>query len=97
MVDIYEMPPQGTGLHSSPNRHPPYANAGQDARMARYQTLLRRLSARDETAAVARVDWGSPDCEPIEMQKNEASTPAVRLQGAGALVGNFADAVAAMR
>ncbi|KAH8896600.1 hypothetical protein GQ53DRAFT_743239 [Thozetella sp. PMI_491] len=94
LVDIYEIDPQDKTLQSSAAH--PYAHVGQEARMARYQTLLTKLSSRDDFSSVARVDWGTPEDDPIEMQRS--SPAAVKLEGSGgALVGNFADAVAAMR
>ena len=94
MVDIYEIEPQDKPLQSSPAAHP-YAHAGQEARRARYQALLTKLSSHDDLTSVARVDWGTPEDDPIEIQRN-TSAP-VKLEGGDALVGNFADAVAAMR
>lgn len=91
MVDIYEIVPQDKPGQSASD---PYAYAGQDATTARYQTLLSKLSSHDDLLSVARVDWGTPDDDTIEMQ--QGAVP-VKLDDGGSLVGNFADAAAAMR
>jgi hypothetical protein len=91
MVDIYDIVPQDKMLQDVPAH---YAHAGHDARMAPYQTLLSKLSSHDDLSSVARVDWGDPDDDTIEMQQ---STVPVKLEPSEALVGNFADAAAAMR
>lgn len=91
MVDIYDIVPQDKAVQSVP---PPYVLAGQDVNVARYQNLLSKLSSHDDLAAVARIDWGAPDDDNIEMQQ---STVPIKLDGGDALVGNFADAAAAMR
>jgi len=91
MVDIYDIVPQDKTVQPAPA---PYAYAGQEARMARYQTLLSKLSSHDDLAPVAHVDWGVPEDDTIEMQHN--SLP-IKPEGGEALVGNFADAAAAMR
>ncbi|KAK4147344.1 uncharacterized protein C8A04DRAFT_9017 [Dichotomopilus funicola] len=91
MVDIYEIVPQDKPTQAAPD---PYAYAGQDATTARYQTLLSKLSSHDDLLSVARVDWGTPDDDTIEMQ--QGAVP-VKVDDGGSLVGNFADAAAAMR
>ncbi|KAK3380878.1 hypothetical protein B0H63DRAFT_523617 [Podospora didyma] len=93
MVDIYDIVPQENKVVQPAPA--PYAYAGQDARMARYQTLLSKLSSHgDLTTAVARVDWGIPEDDTIEMQQSPLP---IKLEGGEALVGNFADAADAMR
>ena len=92
MVDIYDIVPQDKVPQPAPG---PYAYAGQDARMARYHTLLSKLSSHDDLASVAQIDWGLPDDDTLEMQQSTA--PLVKPDGAEALVGNFSDAAAAMR
>jgi hypothetical protein len=91
MVDIYDIVPHDKAMQPAP---PPYAYAGQDPTVARYQTLLSKLSSYDDLAAVARVDWGSPDDDIMEMQ--QGAVP-IKDDGGDALVGNFADAADAMR
>ncbi|KAK3693221.1 late endosomal/lysosomal adaptor and MAPK and MTOR activator-domain-containing protein [Podospora appendiculata] len=91
MVDIYDIVPQDKAAQAAPA---PYAHAGQEARMARYQTLLSKLSSHEDLASVARVDWGTPEDDTIEMQHSAAP---IKPEGGEALVGNFADAAAAMR
>ncbi|KXX83062.1 hypothetical protein MMYC01_200469 [Madurella mycetomatis] len=91
MVDIYDIVPQDKAVQPAPA---PYAYAAQDATMARYHTLLSKLSSQDDFAAVARVDWGTPDDDNIEMQQN---TLPIKVDSGELLVGNFADAAAAMR
>lgn len=91
MVDIYDIVPQDKAVQPAPA---PHAYAAQDATMARYHTLLSKLSSQDDLAAVARVDWGTPEDDNIEMQQN---TLLIKVDGGELLVGNFADAAAAMR
>lgn len=97
MVDIYEIAPQD----KDPNAEPPatrYAHAGQEARMARYQTLLAKLASNDDlagAAAAGRIDWDAP-----EEDGGEAQTDAVPVKvevGSQPLVGTFAEAATAMR
>ncbi|KAK0629306.1 late endosomal/lysosomal adaptor and MAPK and MTOR activator-domain-containing protein [Bombardia bombarda] len=102
MVDIYDIVPQDKivqAAQAAAAPASPYAYAGQEARIARYQTLLSKLSSHDDLASVARVDWGDvPEDETIEMQQSTAALVApVKPDGGEALVGNFADAAAAMR
>lgn len=98
MVDIYEIAPQD----NMPLTGPPatqYAHAGQDARMARYQSLLTKLSSNEDlagTAAIAgRVDWDAPEEYNIEMQKN--TLPLKVEVDSKPLVGTFAEAATAMK
>lgn len=92
MVDIYDIVPHDKAAQPGP---PPYAYTGQDPTVARYQTLLSKLSSHDDLASVARVDWGSPeDDHTIEMQQG---TVPIKVDGGDTLVGYFADAAAAMR
>ncbi|KAK4128052.1 hypothetical protein N657DRAFT_561388 [Parathielavia appendiculata] len=91
MVDIYEIVPQDKAAEPAPG---PYVYAGQDATTIRYQTLLSKLSSHDDLAAVACVDWGFPDDDTIEMQQG---TVPIKVDGGDTLIGNFADAAAAMR
>lgn len=91
MVDIYEIVPQDKNAQPAPG---PYVYAGQDATTVRYQTLLSKLASHDDLASVARVDWGSPDDDTIELQQGAVL---INVDDDDTLVGNFADAAAAMR
>lgn len=85
MVDIFEIAP--------PDEPPAqYAFPGQDARLARYQNLLSKLSGDEasvSSTASTKVDWvpwdedGNVELQPAPLPKKEA----------GPLVGTFADAV----
>jgi len=97
MVDIYEIVPQEGDRYTGPPVTQ-YANAGQNARMARYQSLLTKLSSNEDLAAAAvagRVDWDAPEDDNIEMQKNV--TPVKVEVDSTPLVGTFAEAATAMR
>ncbi|KAL2133839.1 hypothetical protein VTI74DRAFT_1562 [Chaetomium olivicolor] len=94
MVDIYEIVSQDKAMQAAPG---PYAYAAQDSN--RYQALLSKLSSQDDLhtsmhTSVARVDWGTPEDDTIEIQQG---TLPIKCDGGDALVGNFADAAAAMR
>lgn len=89
MVDIFEIAPQGGVARITPAA---YAPSGQDARLARYQTLLSKLSV-DDLAADARIDWTLQEEDTVEMQR---SVPPVKAEVGEPLVGNFADAAAAV-
>ncbi|CAP67006.1 uncharacterized protein PODANS_4_5160 [Podospora anserina S mat+] len=102
MVDIYDIAPSNhrtaspSAAPDSPEMPYAYPAAAPDANLVRYHNLLSKLSSHDDLAAVARVDWGTPDDDTIEMQQNTAIP--IKLEGATEpLVGNFADAAAAMR
>jgi hypothetical protein len=91
MVDIYEIVPQDKSIQPVAA---PYAYGGQDAHMNQYHNLLSKLSSHDDLASVARIDWGTPDEDTIEMQQGPVP---IKVDGTDALIGNFADAAAAMR
>ncbi|KAL2177519.1 late endosomal/lysosomal adaptor and MAPK and MTOR activator-domain-containing protein [Thermothelomyces heterothallicus CBS 202.75] len=91
MVDIYEIVPQDKPAQPA---NGPFVYIGQDATTVRYQTLLSKLSSQDDLLSAARVDWGSPDDDTIEMQQDPVP---IKVDGSDSLVGNFADAAAAMR
>jgi len=95
MVDIFEVAPQGDGRHSAPA---PFAYAGQEARMMRYQNLLSKLAAHDEGDEVdnvegVQVDWLTDEQDTIELQRSETTANG---EDDKPLVGTFADAAAAM-
>ncbi|EAA29558.1 hypothetical protein GE21DRAFT_9396 [Neurospora crassa] len=90
MVDIYDMVPHDKPMQDAPA---PYGFANQ-----RYNALLSKLSTHDDMAAVARVDWGTPEDDSMEMlRKASLPTIPIKAEGGEALVGNFTDAAAAMR
>lgn len=91
MVDIYDI--VSPGKEAQPVTAP-FSFAGQDPAAVRYQTLLSKLSSHDDLASVARVDWGAPDDDTIEMQQGSVT---IKVDGGDTLIGNFADAAAAMR
>lgn len=97
MVDIYEIVPQDKDPHTqAPATR--YAHAGQEARIARYQTLLTKLASNDDlagAAAAGRIDWDAP-----EEDSSEAQTDIVPVKVEAdnrPLVGTFAEAATAMR
>lgn len=100
MVDIYDIVPNTVpapiqasspdSLDSAPAQVP-HAYAAQDTR---YHRLLSKLSSSDALDTVAKVDWGTQDDDTIEMQQGVVL---IKLEGGEDLVGNFADAAAAMR
>jgi len=92
MVDVFEIaPPPGIGRGSSSN----FAYAGQGARLARYQHLVSKLSAdEDSPPSGIKVGWLADD-DTIEMQGNKPASLNTGEAGDDALVGTFADAAAA--
>lgn len=97
MVDVYEIAPQDKTAYNDETTAN-YAYAGQEARLARYQSLLTKLSAHDGPAAAAvagRVDWDGHDEDDIETQRDAGL---VKVEASGEpLVGTFGEAAAAMR
>jgi len=94
MVDIYDIVPQNNaGAHQSTSPGQ-YTYAAQDPTITRYHTLLSKLASHEDLASVARVDWGTPEDDTIEM---EHSTVPIKFDDSNPLVGNFTDAAAAMR
>lgn len=94
MVDVFEFPPQAQG-HNPRTTPAPFTYAGQEAKIARYQNLLSKISAGDndgegEGADGIYVDWSSEEQETIEMQGPDGKADDKPL------VGTFADAAAAM-
>jgi len=98
MVDVYEIAPQDKDLHGEPPATH-YAHAGQEARMARYQTLLTKLASNDDLAGAAavagRIDWDAPEEDNVEMYGN--SVPVKIEADSAPLVGTFAEAATAMK
>ena len=95
MVDIYDIIPASNDKATIAVLQPgTYAFPGQDPTAARFQTLLAKLSSHEDLASAARIDWGTPDDDHFEMQQG---APPIRVAGGEPLLGNFADAAAAMR
>lgn len=97
MVDVYEIAPQESRILND-EATASYVQAGQEARMARYQSLLTKLSARDGPGAAAvagRIEWDAPEEDDIEHQGNGSL---VKVEAnAEPLVGTFREAAAAMQ
>jgi hypothetical protein len=95
MVDIFEIAPQQDP--TTPRAAlTPFAYAGQEARIVRYQHLLSKLAAKNDDGLAppgVQIDWLPQDEDPMEMQRN---VPALKVESGAALVGTFADAAAAM-
>lgn len=97
MVDIYEIAPQDTArpLRAAPS---PFAYAGQEARLMRYQHLLSKLSLSPDDSGAAsgvQVDFlpqDGDDDDRIELHSNAS----VKAESDAPLVGTFADAAQAM-
>ncbi len=83
LVDVFEIAPQES------HRTQPTIFSGQDARMARYQNILSKLSP-EEGADSDVVEW-----LPNEEETSEAhgKNPSVKEVSGEPLVGTFADAV----
>ncbi|ROT43811.1 hypothetical protein SODALDRAFT_269421 [Sodiomyces alkalinus F11] len=101
MVDIFEIAPQHQPARPNPG---PFAYAGQEARIVRYQHLLSRLASKHDDLGRGisvqgqgppgiQVDW-FPEEEAVEVQQGKA--PSVKSDSDEPLVGTFADAAAAM-
>lgn len=93
MVDVFEIaPPLGVGRPSPTN----FAYAGQGARLARYQHLVAKLNADEDSAPTGiKVGWLDDD-DTIEMQGNNRPATSSTVEGSeDSLVGTFADAAAA--
>lgn len=105
MVDIFEIaPPYNSGTPTRMVVPSAFGFAGQEAHRVRYQNLLSKLSSDDDdlvaTMAGTRVEWLPPqqpqqqeDDDDIEMYDG---IPPVNIEAGEPLVGNFADAAAAM-
>jgi len=95
MVDIFEIAPNESATRAAST---PFAYAGQEARLARYQHLVSKLdTGNDSAASGVKVDWMADD-DTIEMQGNRPASPnALEEDDGPPLVGTFADAAAAMK
>ncbi|KAI8945179.1 late endosomal/lysosomal adaptor and MAPK and MTOR activator-domain-containing protein [Xylaria longipes] len=91
LVDVFEITPQES------QRAPPAVFPGQDARLARYQNILSKLSADDGTAtadgAQGAVAWLVSEEDNADGVDHNVT---IKEGSAGPLVGTFADAVAAV-
>ncbi|KAK4228662.1 late endosomal/lysosomal adaptor and MAPK and MTOR activator-domain-containing protein [Podospora fimiseda] len=95
MVDIYEIVPQGNlADHHTSTAATQFAYTAQDPMTTRYHTLLSKLASHEDLASVARVDWGTPDDDTIEIDHEPVP---IKFDNSKPLVGNFTDAAAAMR
>lgn len=92
MVDVFEIAPQTTAP-PGPSSH--FAYAGQGARLARYQRLVSKLAANDESPpAGIRIGWLADD-DTADVNQDQATSLKTLDGDDGALVGTFADAAAA--
>ncbi|KAI0437582.1 late endosomal/lysosomal adaptor and MAPK and MTOR activator-domain-containing protein [Xylaria telfairii] len=91
LVDVFEITPQES------QRTPPALFPGQDARLARYQSILSKLSADDGAAAAdsaqGAVAWLVSEEDNADGVEHNIT---IKEGSAGPLVGTFADAVAAV-
>ncbi|KAL7622149.1 hypothetical protein AAE478_007651 [Parahypoxylon ruwenzoriense] len=89
LVDVFEITPQ------EPQRTQPAIFSGQDARLARYQNILSKLSADGENASAddgqGAAEWLLSEDDTVELQ---GKAPSVKDEAGGPLVGTFADATA---
>lgn len=91
MVDIFEIAPIENPQRAAPTA---YALAGQEARLMRYRSLLSKLGSDDDTATNGtKLDWIAAEDDTMELQR---SMPPIKAESEEALVGNFAEAAAAM-
>lgn len=96
MVDIFEITPQDT--RAAPKQYD--VEGEEDPKMARYQSLLSKLSEDAaqqplslSSTASTKVDWVPWDEDNIEMH-NGAIVPPLKIEAAEPFVGTFADAAA---
>lgn len=98
MVDIFEIAPSENTARVPVSAQ--YALAGQDARIARYQILLSKLSLEDDDNNIdagetgSKTEWALQDDDHIEIQRG--TIPPVKSEAGPPLVGNFADAAKAV-
>ncbi|RYP37334.1 hypothetical protein DL767_002977 [Monosporascus sp. MG133] len=84
LVDVFEIAPQ-----ESQRTHPTILS-GQDARLARYQNILSKLSSPEDGLDSEVVEWiPSED----EISDGHGKNPSVKEVSGEPLVGTFADAV----
>ncbi|XXG95365.1 hypothetical protein Hte_001627 [Hypoxylon texense] len=89
LVDVFEIAPQES------QRTQPAIFSGQDARLARYQNILSKLSPDGDAASVdigpGAVEWLLSEEDSLELQ---GKAPSIKDEAGGPLVGTFADAAA---
>ncbi|KAI1204087.1 late endosomal/lysosomal adaptor and MAPK and MTOR activator-domain-containing protein [Annulohypoxylon truncatum] len=90
LVDVFEIAPQES------QRTQPALFSGQEARMARYQNILAKLSTETEATSAdggpGTVEWLLSEDDTVELQGN---LPSIKDEAGGPLVGTFADITAA--
>ncbi|KAI1091051.1 late endosomal/lysosomal adaptor and MAPK and MTOR activator-domain-containing protein [Rostrohypoxylon terebratum] len=90
LVDVFEITPQES------QRTQPALFSGQEARMARYQNILAKLSTEGEMNSAdggpGAVEWLLSEDDTVELQGN---LPIIKDEAGGPLVGTFADITAA--
>ncbi|KAI0405074.1 late endosomal/lysosomal adaptor and MAPK and MTOR activator-domain-containing protein [Xylaria palmicola] len=91
LIDVFEITPQES------HRPPPAMFPGHDVRLARYQTILAKLSSEDGTAT-ADGNQGAVAWLVSEETNGDVAEHNITIKegSAGPLVGTFADAVAAV-
>lgn len=86
LVDVFEITSQES------QRTQPALFSGQDARLARYQNILSKLSREGETpptdSASGTADWLLGDDDIVEIQ---GRPPSIKDEVGGLLVGTFGD------
>ncbi|KAI0483820.1 late endosomal/lysosomal adaptor and MAPK and MTOR activator-domain-containing protein [Xylaria cf. heliscus] len=91
LVDVFEITPQES------QRTPPTMLPGQDARLARYQNILSKLSSDDGTAMAdnsqGAIAWLVSEDDSADGPEHNIT---IKEGTSGPLVGTFADAVAAV-
>lgn len=89
LVDVFEIAPQES------QRAQPAIFSGQDARLARYQNILSKLSPDGDIASTdvgpGAVEWLLSEEDSLELQ---GKAPSIKDETGGPLVGTFADAAA---
>lgn len=88
MVDVFDIGPQEPPTQQTSAA---YTLPAQDARTARYQTLLSKLAANNQVASHQLVDWAVED----EAADIQGPAPQIHAESGEPLVGNFAEAARA--
>ncbi|KAI2468627.1 late endosomal/lysosomal adaptor and MAPK and MTOR activator-domain-containing protein [Annulohypoxylon bovei var. microspora] len=90
LVDVFEITPQES------QRTQPALFSGQEARMARYQNILSKLSTEGDATSAdggpGAVEWLLSEDDTVELKANP---PSIKDEAGGPLVGTFADITAA--
>ncbi|KAI0107702.1 late endosomal/lysosomal adaptor and MAPK and MTOR activator-domain-containing protein [Hypoxylon sp. NC0597] len=88
LVDVFEITPQES------QRTQPALFSGQEARLARYQNILSKISPEVENNAdggSGAVEWLLSEDDTVELQ---GKAPSIKDEAGGPLVGTFADITA---